>query len=200
MKRAMMVGRRRHASPNWITNYPSTAHEFLLSHTTTDYSAWPNARPPAAPFRRGRAGSPHGPASRSAPDGVSARRAPGSRASGYRRRRRDWRPAQSPAHDLAGARLRHVGHDPNLFRRAIGPMSFTIVSDTFVAISWLGLDSRLTTTKPVIAATAAIRYGRNPPRPPMLMRNSFYCARDRRHVLYSYRACLSTVPYGVSMS
>jgi hypothetical protein len=65
-----------------------------------------------------------------------------------------------------------------------------------------GLDSRLTTTKPVIAATAAIRYERNLAHPPMLMGNSFHCVHKTDGIshcvhktdgisFYSYRALLS---------
>ena len=41
-----VVHDRRSYTPwftNLITNHPWTAHELLLSHSTADYSAWPNA-------------------------------------------------------------------------------------------------------------------------------------------------------------
>ena len=51
------------------------------------------------------------------------------------------------------------------------------------------LDSRLTTTKPVIAATEAIGYARNLTRLPMLTQNSFIvCTRPDGMSFYSYRA------------
>jgi hypothetical protein len=140
VKWSTIVGHTRRDSP---TGSPTIvdSHELLLSHSTADCSAWPNAAISGRSVRGARAGSRRWLAARSAPDGV--------------------------AYLLVDLRVRE--------RRGIADVG--------------ELDSRLTTTKPVIAATEAIRYARNLAQPPMLTRNSFHCVHKTDGMsFYSYRA------------